>query len=160
MNAVNPLLLEMLPWVKQGDCCSQLLMRLALQTSGEENPGLVRALWGFCRGILYTGGPCGFLTGGGAVLSHAAGHGGADDPAHPMAVALIADYVDWFQERTAAYGGTSCPQVSLGVAGGAAGPDAEPDMMLCGGLLAECWEKIVELTAAYDIDITQPKQVR
>ena len=77
-----------------------------------------------------------------------------------MAVALIADYVDWFQERTAAYGGTSCPQVSLGVAGGAAGPDAEPDMMLCGGLLAECWEKIVELTAAYDIDITQPKQVR
>ena len=45
-------------------------------------------------------------------------------------------------------------------AGGAAGPDAEPDMMLCGGLLAECWEKIVELTAAYDIDITQPKQVR
>lgn len=157
---MNPLLLEMLPWVKQGDCCSQLLMRLALQASGEENPGLVRALWGFCQGMIYTGGPCGFLTGGVAVLSYMAGHGGEGDAAHPMAVSLIGDYVDWFRERTAPYGGTSCPRVAAGITGAAASPDAAPDMTLCGDLLAECWEKIVELAAAYDIDITQPKQAR
>lgn len=160
---MNPLLLDVLPWVKQGDCCSQLLMRLALQASGEENPGLVRAVWGFCQGMAYAGGPCGFLTGGVAVLSYAAGHGGAGDEAHPMAVPLINDYVDWFRERTAPYGGTSCPRVAeglTGVAGAGSGPDAVPDMVRCGDLLAECWEKIVELTAAYDIDITQPKQAR
>ena len=156
---MNPMLLDLLPWIRQGDCCSQLLMRLALQASGEENPALVRSQWGFCQGMAYAGGPCGFLTGGVAVLSYIAGRGGEGDEAHPMAVPLINEYVDWFRARTEAYGGTACPQVSLGLAGNAAGPDNAPDMTLCGELLAECWEKIVELAASYDIDITQPKQV-
>jgi len=153
---MDTMLFEILPWVKQGECCSQLIMRLALQASGEENPALVRSQWGFCQGMAYAGGPCGFLTGGVAVLGYVAGPGfaGTPDP-HPMAIPLINDYVEWFRERTAQWGGADCPNISQGLTGGEAGPDSPPDMTRCGELLGECWEKIEELMDSYGLDFPQ-----
>lgn len=40
---MNPVLMDVLPFVRQGFCCSQLLMLLMLQARGEENPALVRS---------------------------------------------------------------------------------------------------------------------
>lgn len=153
---MNPLLLDLIPWVREKYCCSQLLVLLALQTTGEENPALVRAMWGFCQGM--GGGLCGLLTGGTAALSYFAGHGGAEDEAHPMAAALLDDYVGWFNERTSVYGGNTCERVGTALLGQV--PTREggvPDMTRCGDLLAECWEKILELCAAYGIDPTAPR---
>ena len=48
---MNPVLMDVLPFVRQGFCCSQLLMLLMLQARGEENPALVRSLQGLCHGI-------------------------------------------------------------------------------------------------------------
>ena len=52
---------------------------------------------------------------------------------------------------TPAYGGHSCDQVAAGLGARTAG-SAEPDPVACGDLLAECWEKILELIQTYDLD--------
>ena len=42
---MHPLMMDLLPLVRQGYCCSQLLMQLLVQAQGREVPDLVRALW-------------------------------------------------------------------------------------------------------------------
>ena len=131
---MHPLMMDLLPLVRQGYCCSQLLVQLLVQAQGREVPDLVRALHGLCHGIGQSGGPCGLLTGGACMLAP-----------------LLNDYASWFYERTAAYGGHSCEQVALGL-GARTAAGAEPDPVACGELLAECWEKILELIQNYDLD--------
>lgn len=157
---MNPLLLDILPLVRENYCCSQILTLLALRARGEENPGLIRALWGLCEGMAQSGQTCGLLSGGVCLLSYVAGRSGPDDEAHPMAVPLINEYVAWFTSRVAPCGGTTCPGISarLGEAAGRPVPEGgAPDMELCGELLAECWEKLLELLAAYDIDLASAR---
>ena len=74
---MHPLMMDLLPLVRQGYCCSQLLVQLLVQAQGREVPDLVRALHGLCHGIGQSGGPCGLLTGGACVLALLAGYGGS-----------------------------------------------------------------------------------
>ena len=46
---MNPMMMELLPLVHEGYCCSQLLMLLMLQARDQENPDLVRAVHGLCH---------------------------------------------------------------------------------------------------------------
>ena len=48
--------------------CSQMIMILTLETIGEENPQLVKALGGLGGGIGYCGDTCGCLTGGACAI--------------------------------------------------------------------------------------------
>lgn len=153
---MHPLMLELLPWVRQGYCCSQLLLLLLLQARGEENPALVRAAQGLCVGIGQSDGPCGLLTGGACALSLVAGKGADAEEAHPLLPALLNDYAQWFYDRVNAFGGISCGCVAQGLAGerGEAAQAGPPDPAGCGDLLAEAWERLLELVQAYDLDIT------
>ena len=154
---MNPLLLEILPLVRQGYCCSQLLMLLLLRSRGEENPPLIRAMQGLCHGMGGTEGPCGLLSGGACVLGCVAGRGKDDEQAHPSLVPLVSEYQQWFVERTGGYGGTACFQVVQGLSAerGLARPSGGelPGPSLCGDMFAECWEKILSLLEAYDIPL-------
>ncbi len=165
---MNPLLLELLPYIRKGYCCSQLLMLLLLQSTGEEAPELVRAMEGLCHGMGNTEGPCGLLTGGACVLGCVAGRGTeAEDPS-PMLAPLLGEYQQWFASRTDAFGGSACYQISAGLAGtpqrgtdatahsGGTAP-AKPDATACGALLAESWEKICQLLEEYGIPMEMRK---
>ena len=46
---MNPMMMELLPLVHQGYCCSQLLLLLMLQAQDRQNPGVVRAAQGLCQ---------------------------------------------------------------------------------------------------------------
>ena len=81
---MNPMMMELLPLVHQGYCCSQLLLLLMLQAQDRQNPGVVRAAQGLCHGIGQSDGPCGLLTGGACALALAAGKGAEDEIPHPM----------------------------------------------------------------------------
>ncbi len=154
---MNPLLLEIVPLVKQGWCCSQMLMLLLLQALDKENPDLIRSVHGLCHGLGGTEGPCGLLTGGACVLGCAAGRGRPEESAHPSFAPLLNDYQQWFAERTGAYGGIACFQVMEGLSAdtGVQKPGAgeAPSPALCGDLFAECWEKILSLLEAYEIPL-------
>lgn len=153
---MNALLLELVPWIREGYCCSQLLILLVLRAQGAENPGLVRAAGGLCHGMGQSGGACGLLTGGAAVLGYLACKGADGETPHPMAEPLVNDYATWFSQRvcTGACRKVSCHDVSCPAiqaeTGGA-------DMTLCGDLLADCWDKIVDLCADYDIDMMEAR---
>lgn len=147
-------MLELIPDVREGFCCSQLLMLKLLRAQGEENPQLIRAMHGLGMGLGFSNGPCGLLTGGAAVLGVLAGKGEPGEEPHPSLVPVVNDYALWFYERTAAFGGSACESVSRGLAGPNASPDAPPDMLHCGTLLMECWAKILELNDAYGLDIS------
>jgi hypothetical protein len=151
---MNPLLLELLPWAGKGQCCSQLVLRLALQCSGEDNPSLVRSLWGLCQGMAQNGQTCGILSGGVVALSYYAGLG--ENGAHPMAVPLISDFVEWFNGLPCCAGGNACPSVAGRLLGLDRDADPPPDLAVCGELLAQAWEKLVELLTGYGIDLTVP----
>ena len=152
---MNPLLLEILPLVRQGYCCSQLLMLLLLQSCGRENPELIRAMHALCHGMGASEGTCGLLTGGACVLGCLAGRGGENESAHPAFVPLVAEYHEWFAARTEKFGGAACFQVMQGLSAetGEPTPTAgdQPSPSLCGNFLAECWEKLCVLLEDYKI---------
>ena len=150
---MNPMMMELLPLVHEGYCCSQLLMLLMLQARDQENPDLVRAVHGLCHGIGQSDGPCGLLTGGACTLALVAGKGAASETPHAMLTPRLNDYATWFYERTNAYGGQSCSQIAAGLGAASGAPGEAPNPVACGDLLAECWEKIIELVQSYDLDI-------
>lgn len=150
---MNALLLDILPQVRQGYCCSQLLFSLAQQLVGVESPDLMLTMRGLCHGIGQSGGPCGLLTGGAAVLAWLSTT--REDEPHPMLDAMTNEYAAWFMERTGGYGGAGCENVSRGLAAEAGSPLPEggmPPMELCGDLLAECWEKLLDLYDSYGLE--------
>ena len=46
---MNPVMMALMPWVRQGYCCGQLLILLMLQAMERENPDLVCAAGGLCH---------------------------------------------------------------------------------------------------------------
>ena len=96
---MNPMMMELLPLVHQGYCCSQLLLLLMLQAQDRQNPGVVRAAQGLCHGIGQSDGPCGLLTGGACALALVAGKGADDETAHHMLTPLLNDYATWARPR-------------------------------------------------------------
>lgn len=145
-------LMEIAPLAAQGFCCSQMLGLLALRAQGRENPELVRALGGLCRGLgacRETGcGTCGILTGGACVLGLYFGKGRPEELPVERADLAQAEFVDWFVERTRRqYGGSACADI-LGDDSGT------PDMARCGTLLAEAWAKLVLVLAENGLDVT------
>ena len=114
-------MLELVPLIREGYCCSQLLILLVLQQQGVENPGLVRAAGGLCHGMGQSGGACGLLTGGAAALGYLACKGATGESAHPMAEPLINDYATWFAQHVCTGGcrDVSCPSIQEKTGGGA-----------------------------------------
>jgi hypothetical protein len=143
--------LDIAPLVGRGYCCSQAMALLALEAMGRENPELVRAMFGLCRGLAQTGGTCGILTGGCCVLGLYVAKGADEEEAHPMANPVVAEFADWFREKTAVYGGDTCPAIL-----GENDPHG-PSPAHCGTLLAESWDHILEILTAYGIDPSLPR---
>lgn len=84
---------------QQGYFCSQILMKLLLESLGEDNPELVKAMMGLCGGIGFSGGCCGCKTAGTCVISYLTGKGSDDEPAHPEHKPAMKEFTEWFKER-------------------------------------------------------------
>ena len=117
---------------RQGLYCAQIMVQLALDAEGKENPELVQAVRGLCGGFAWSGGPCGVLSGGVCFLSLL----GRELPAEEK-IELIGQFHAWFRERTAEYGGEGCRDILAG----------EPSNQLrrCPLLVREAYEKCAEL---------------
>ena len=89
--------------------CSQLLMQMALDDMGRENPELVRAMGGLVAGIGHCGLTCGALTSGACLISYFAGKGSPDEVEDSRVNEMVAELVAWFTETyTPQYGGITC----------------------------------------------------
>ncbi|HBC91942.1 MAG TPA: hypothetical protein DCZ10_03310 [Pelotomaculum sp.] len=90
----------------KGYCCSQMILKVGLEAQNKENPDLIQAIAGLCRG---PNGElvCGCLTAGVCLLS-------LYDPQN-AAQFLTNDLVEWFKEEYGElYGGIDCKDILSG----------------------------------------------
>ena len=123
---------------RYGYFCSQILAILMLDTLGEENPGLVKAMGGLNGGVGYSQGCCGCMTGGTCLISYFTGKAedtGYEDPQHKPA---MADFTRWFEEEmTAEYGGIDCRDITKG--------NPAKRVEYCPQIIAAVFEKCMEI---------------
>lgn len=119
---------------REGLYCAQIMVQLALDAEGKENPELIEAVRGLCGGFAWSGGPCGALSGGACLLS-LLGRGLEISEREE----LVAEFYRWFAGRTAQFGGEDCNDIT--------GGDRGNMFSVCPGVIIDSYEKCVELLA-------------
>jgi len=139
----------------QGFCCAQIMVLLALEDLGRDNPELVRAAHGLCFGLGDFRGPCGALGGGVLALGLYAGKGAPQEEAHPQLPCMLEALGDWFrQTMTQRHGGFLCSEI-LGVDldGLDCGGDLpRPEPSRCGPAIVDTNAQIQSILAEYGLD--------
>lgn len=126
--------------------CSQIVMTMALDLQGRDDPALIRAMDGLAGGLGFTGEVCGTLTAGAAALGLYAGRGRASDDEDPTMVFMIEDLVHWFADGYGqAYGGIRCREI----VGGEPGSQASR----CPAMIAGTFQKVKDLLVANGFDL-------
>lgn len=122
----------------QGYECSQILMILALESEGLENPDLVRAMSGLTGGMGHCRKECGALTGGCCVLGYYTGRGSSEEIEDNSYPQVIQNYVNWFQKQFGTgKGETNCLAIL--------GDDFSKAFTSCLPMLEACQEKLTEI---------------
>ena len=80
--------------------CSQMIMIMTLETIGEENPQLVKALGGLGGGIGYCGDTCGCLTGGACAIGYFLGNLAPKESEDPQMKPAVQELYQCFREKT------------------------------------------------------------
>jgi C_GCAxxG_C_C family probable redox protein len=131
----------------QGFFCSQILMILALELRGEDNPHLVRAAHGLAGGIGFAGELCGALTGAGALLGLYAGKGTPEEEDDPRLLFMAEDLVKWFKgEYGPQFGGIRCTDIVEG--------NQANQATRCPAIVAATLQKVKELLVENGFDLS------
>ncbi|MCP4119923.1 MAG: C_GCAxxG_C_C family protein [Desulfobacteraceae bacterium] len=144
-------IMRLMPLQAKDYPCSQMMMILALEEQGRENPALVRAMAGLAKGVGNCAGSCGAMTGGACILALYAGKGGDDEQELEAFKPMRTQLNEWFAERTGEYGGSLCHQITENKAGSV---EMAPR---CGQLIADTYDKVMQLLVENEID---PGQAR
>ncbi|PKU24915.1 DVU_1555 family C-GCAxxG-C-C protein [Telmatospirillum siberiense] len=126
----------------QGFGCSQVLVLMALEAQGRDDPLLVRAMSGLLGGM-GCGRTCGTLAGACCVLGMYAGRGGVEEREDDALPIMQAELVDWFEaEYGVRYGGINCDDII----------EKDPGLRLsrCPPLIVETFRKVMEILARHD----------
>ena len=74
-RTTDEIVMQMIELAEKNYNCSQIMMILAMQQEGKENPGLVRAMSGLGDGCGFFNETCGGMTGAASMLAWYAGKG-------------------------------------------------------------------------------------
>ena len=124
----------------EGYCCSQIMLKLALDMEEIENDDLIRVMNGLCNGIGGNQKTCGVLTGGIGVIGLYAGKGKAREYTQDNFGTMVKAYTDWFEER---FESTECLDL-IGVYR-FTDENNQAYPVKCGDTLLESFEKVVEI---------------
>ena len=123
---------------RYGYFCGQILAILALETVGEENPGLVKAMGGLNGGVGFSQGCCGCMTGGACLISLFTGKGGDTEYEDAQHKSALGELTQWFEEEMCAeYGGVECRDITRG--------NPARRVELCPAIIAATYEKCMEI---------------
>ena len=135
---------RVMDFAMKGYQCSQILMAMALEAQGKENPDLVRAMSGLLGGM-GCGKTCGALTGGCSVLGLYAGWGTPDSIPDERLAAMLTEFVEWFEaEYTQCYGSIECKEI--------VGDDMRNKMTRCPRIVMESLARLKEILAEYNYE--------
>ncbi|MGE4506258.1 MAG: DVU_1555 family C-GCAxxG-C-C protein [Desulfovibrionaceae bacterium] len=139
--------LRVLALAGKGYCCSQIMALEALGDMGRENPDLVRAMAGLCKGMGDCAGICGVFSGAACVLGLHTGKGEDMEQTDERLALMLNELAEWFAARCGEFGGTTC----LAVCGNEEG---RPDPARCGVLVAETSNMVRTLLMENEYDPT------
>lgn len=123
---------------RYGYFCAQILAILMQDVTGEENPGLVKAMGGLNGGVGFSQGCCGCMTGGVCLISGFTGKGEDTGYDHPEHKAAMGEFTRWFEEEmTAEYGGIDCRDIT--------GGNPAKRVEYCPQIIAATFEKCMEI---------------
>lgn len=132
----------------QGYFCSQILMQLALDLQGKDNPDLIRAMQGLAGGLGFAGEVCGALTGGACLLGLYAGKGRPEEDEDLRLMMMVPELVRWFKETyEPRYGGIRCEEI---LQDGRPQAQGQP----CAELVASTFQKVKELLVENGLDLS------
>ena len=141
MDPISDHMVEL--WL-DGYYCSQILMILALEAQGRENPDLVRAMTGLAMGGGRGLGTCGSLAGGACVIALHAGKGSDDEAVHDLLWNMLGELWRWFDDAVgSAYGGVRCDDILA---------DGTPRTQRCGAIVAQTYTKAIEILVENGFD--------
>jgi hypothetical protein len=115
----------------QGRCCTQIMVRLALEERGEENEQMAEAVGALCLG-LFSGIGCGALAGGALAMWLLA--------VGPVDGGLVTELVDWYRERQ---GTTDCDAIL--------GGDPGARFTKCPAIVAETYAEARDILDAHGL---------
>ena len=139
----DEIVMQMIELAEKKYNCSQILMILALQQAGQENPGLVRAMSGLGDGCGFFNETCGIMTGAASLLGWYAGKGADGEQESEKLLPMLQDLDDWFQQEIGAkYSGTRCRDIAGELVGT---PECK---QICGGIILQTYTKLNEILAA------------
>lgn len=144
--------LKVLELAGKGYCCTQIMVLLALEEMGRDNPDLVRSAAGLCNGLGDCSGPCGVMTGGLLLLGLYGGKGADMEEAEESLPLMLEGFRDWFVDTTEQYGGITCGEILDGNCG-------QPDAVRCGGLLTEAHAMVRTLLDQNGLDPAQGREL-
>ena len=122
--------------------CSQIMMILALEQEGRENPDLVRAMSGLGDGCGFFQETCGIMTGAASILAWHAGKGADEEKESEKLLPMLEDLGDWFRQEIAAkYAGTRCNQIVGDLVG------TDDGKQICGSIIFQTFGKVNEILA-------------
>lgn len=141
--------LHILQLGQQGFCCSQIIMKLALDTEGVENPGLIRSMAGLCLGTISGDGSCGAFTGAACLLAYYAAKGDSYEEADERLDLMNNQLDEWFKDYCVEQKkGTSCISLLSG---------DEPEPHVCSQLIVDCYEKAVNILSENGFSYGSPE---
>jgi len=142
--------LRVLRHASQGLCCSQILIRLALEDMGEENIPLVRAMAGLCNG-LGVGSICGAASGGACVIALYGAKGDSREDELDGYPLMLAEFMEWFRQTAPVqWGGIHCDEIM--------GDGGTPGNQVCGEIITAVRNKVLEILAGHGLDPSAPRE--
>jgi C_GCAxxG_C_C family probable redox protein len=131
-----------------GYCCTQVLIKMALDDEEKENEDLLRAANGLCMGVGSTQKTCGVLTGGIAILGLYAGKGNDKEYPKMEYSDMVDEYTEWFLEE---FGSTECSDI-IGVCTVKDFATNQGYVLKCGDLMIKSYEKIQEILSDHNFE--------
>ena len=122
-----------------GYCCTQIMLKMALEEEGIENDDMIRAVNGLCNGIGGKQRTCGVLIGGVMILGLYAGKGKDREYYKENYGDMVHEFTDWFEEE---FDSVDC----IDIIGVKKSDDGETSYMLkCGDIIIKSYDKVIEI---------------
>ena len=153
-RTTNEIVMQMIELAEKNYNCSQIMMVLALQQEGKENPGLVRAMSGLGDGYGFFQETCGIMTGAVCLIGWYAGKGTDGEEESEKMLPMLQDIGDWFQQEIGSiYSGTRCRDIVGDLVGTPEGKQ------ICGGIILQTYNKVNEVLVSNNM-IMRPSAER
>ena len=136
---------KMFKLANSGYCCSQILIKMYLESNEMENVQLVKSMAGLCAGVGNTGKTCGIVTGGACLLGLYAGKGLDTEIRDDNLKKMVRKFVEWFEDE---FESTECANIiTVDVLNDINEKEAYP--IKCGNAMQKCYNKINEILEEY-----------